>query len=56
MGMPKYQILIIRVFIGTGFAVFISRFFFKSINIFIVAGLAIFMIGMAYVLEYFRNK
>ena len=54
--MPKYQIFIIRVLIGAAFAVFISRFFFKSINIFIVAGLGIFLVGMAYVLEYFRNK
>jgi hypothetical protein len=54
--MPKYQIFIIRVLIGAAFAVFISRFFFKSINVFITGGLAIFLIGMAYVLEYFRNR
>jgi hypothetical protein len=44
------------VLIGAAFAVFISRFFFESINLFVVTGLAIFLIGMAYVLEYFRNR
>ena len=54
--MPKYQILIIRALIGVAIAAFISRFFFGGINIFTVAGLAIFLIGIAYVLEYFRNR
>jgi hypothetical protein len=54
--MPKYQIFIIRVLLGAAFAVLISKFFFQGINVFIVAGLGIFLIGMAYVLEYFRNR
>ena len=54
--MPKYQIFVIRVLLGAAFAVLMSRFFFQSINIFIVAGLGIFLVGMAYVLEYFRKR
>ena len=54
--MPKYQIFVIRVLLGVAFAVLISKFFFQNINIFIVTGLGIFLVGMAYVLEYFRNR
>ena len=54
--MPKYQIFIIRIIIAGVFAVFISRFYFKEINVFAVGGLLIFLVGMAYILEYFRNK
>ena len=54
--MPKYQIFIIRIIIAGVFAVFISRFYFKNINVVAVGGLMIFFVGMAYILEYFRNK
>ena len=54
--MPKYQIFIIRIIIAGVFAVFISRFYFKDINVFGVGGLLIFFVGMAYILEHFRNK
>jgi len=53
---PKYQIFIIRIIIAGVFAVFISRFFFKNINVVTVGGLLIFFVGMAYILEHFRNK
>ncbi len=55
-GVPKYQIFIIRIIIAGVFAVFISRFYFKDINVFAVGGLLIFFVGMAYILEHFRNK
>lgn len=54
--MPKYQIFIIRIIIAGVFAVFVSRFYFKHINAFAVGGLLVFFVGMAYVLEYFRNR
>ena len=54
--MPKYQIFVIRIIIAGVFAVFISRFFFQDINVFTVGGFLIFFVGMAYILEYFRNK
>ncbi|MBW1960877.1 MAG: hypothetical protein JRJ04_05410 [Deltaproteobacteria bacterium] len=50
------HILVIRVILGAAFAVFISRFFFKHVNVVSVAGLGIFLVAMAYVLEYFRNR
>ena len=54
--MPKYQIFVIRAIVGLGIAVVMSRFFFHRIDPFTVGGLAIFMVGMAYVTEYFRNR
>jgi len=56
MDVPKYQIFIIRIIIAGVFAVLISRFYFKDINVFGVGGLLIFFVGMAYILEHFRNK
>ncbi len=52
----QVQILVIRVIIGIVFGVVISRIFFHAIRFDIVAGLVIFMVGMAYVAEYFRNR
>jgi len=34
----------------------LTRFFFGRIEIVYVVGLAIFLVGMAYVSEYFRNR
>ena len=37
-------------------AVLLVRIFYGRVQIVYVAGLAVFMVGMAYVLEYFRKK
>jgi len=42
--------------LGAAFAVLISRFFFKQINVVTVAGLGAFLVGMAYLMEYFRKR
>jgi hypothetical protein len=54
--MTPFQIFIIRAIVGAGFAVLVVRMFYGKVQIIYVAGLAVFMVGMAYVLEYFRNK
>ena len=54
--MARFHIFVIRVLLGAAFAVFISRFFFKQIHIVAVVGLGIFLVGMAYLFEYFRNR
>jgi hypothetical protein len=54
--MTRFYIFIIRVFIGAAFAVLLSRFFYPGANIIYVAGMGIFLVGAAYVAEYFRNK
>ncbi|KPA12011.1 conserved hypothetical protein, membrane [Candidatus Magnetomorum sp. HK-1] len=53
MGFP---IFIIRAILGVAFSVVISRIFFNEIQIINVAGLSIFLVGMAYAVEYFRNR
>jgi hypothetical protein len=47
---------VIRALLGAAFGAFISRFFFKQISVVSVVGLAIFLVGLAYLLEYFRNR
>ena len=51
-----FHIFVIRAFLGVAFAVVMSRFFFQKINFISVAGLAVFLVGMAYLLEYYRKK
>ncbi|MBW2054760.1 MAG: hypothetical protein JRI29_03515 [Deltaproteobacteria bacterium] len=52
----QFNIFIIRAVFGAVFAVVLTRMFYGKIEIVYVAGLAVFLVGMAYVLEYFRKK
>ncbi len=54
--MNKLHIFVVRAVFGAVFAVIITRFFYGKVNIFYVASLGIFLVGMAYVMEYFRNR
>jgi hypothetical protein len=54
--MNRFYLFLIRIFVGAGFAVLISRVFFQRIDPVTVAGIGIFLVGMAYVLEYFRQR
>ena len=54
--MPRFNIFVIRAILGAAFAVFMTRFFFGRVEPIYVIGLAIFIVGMAYVSEYFRNR
>jgi len=54
--MTRFYIFIIRIVLGAAFAVLISRFFFPEANPVYIAGMGIFLVGAAYVAEYFRNK
>jgi len=54
--MNRFYIFIIRIVLGAAFAVLISRFFFPEANPVYVAGMGIFLVGGAYLAEYFRNK
>jgi hypothetical protein len=45
-----------RAVLGAFFAVIITRFFYGRVEPLYVAGLAIFLTGMSYLTEYFRNK
>ena len=54
--MIKLSILIMRVLLGVFFAVMLTRFFYGRVEPMWVAGLAIFLVGMSYVTEFFRNR
>jgi hypothetical protein len=54
--MTTFQIFIIRAIFGAGIAVLLTRIFYGKLQIVYVAGLAVFLVGMAYVMEYFRKK
>ena len=54
--MTQFQIFIIRAVIGAVVAVVLTRIFYGKVEIIYVAGLAVFLVGMAYVTEYFRKK
>ncbi len=54
--MTRFYIFIIRIVLGAGFAVLISRFFYPDANPVYIAGMGVFLVGAAYVAEYFRNK
>ena len=48
--------MIMRVILGVFFAVMLTRFFYGRVDLVWVAGLAIFLVGMSYVTEYFRKR
>jgi uncharacterized membrane protein HdeD (DUF308 family) len=52
----QLNIFIIRAVFGAVFAVVLTRMFYGKVEIVYVAGLAVFLVGMAYVLEYFRKR
>ena len=54
--MTQFNIFIIRAVFGAVFAVVLTRMFYGKVEIVYVAGLAVFLVGMAYIIEYFRKK
>jgi hypothetical protein len=54
--LTQYHIFIIRAILGAGFAVILSRMFYKEADIVYVAGLGIILVGLAYFAEYLRNR
>jgi hypothetical protein len=54
--MTQFNIFIIRAVLGAVIAVVLTRMFYGKVEIVYVAGLAVFLVGMAYVMEYFRKK
>ncbi|MCU0613928.1 MAG: hypothetical protein MUD09_02460 [Desulfobacterales bacterium] len=54
--MNRFYIFVIRAILGLMFAVFLVRFFYGEVMPVYVAGLAIFLVGLAYVFEYWRKK
>lgn len=54
--MNRFYIFVIRASLGLMFSVFLVRFFYGQVAPFYVIGLAVFLVGLAYVLEYWRKK
>ena len=54
--MNQLTIFVIRAIVGLAFAVIITRFFFGRIDPLYVAGLAIIMVGLAYLAEFLRSR
>ena len=52
----QFHIFVIRAILGTVFAVFLTRFFYAQTDVFHVAGLAVFLVGIAYLLDYIRSR
>ncbi len=51
-GLMKF---LIRAVVGAGLAVLMSRFFFHRLSLFTVL-IAVFLVGMAYISEYARER
>ncbi|UCD32527.1 MAG: hypothetical protein JSV38_01095 [Desulfobacterales bacterium] len=54
--MNRLYIFIIRAVFGAGFAVLVTRIFYPKASLEHIIGLGIFLVGMAYLAEYFRNR
>ena len=54
--MNNLNIMAMRVILGVVFAVVLTRMFYGRVELGWVVGLAIFLVGMSYVTEYFRNR
>jgi uncharacterized membrane protein YoaK (UPF0700 family) len=54
--LKNISIIIMRVILGVFFAVMLTRFFYGRVEPMWVVGLAIFLVGMSYITEYFRNR
>ncbi|MBE9580142.1 MAG: hypothetical protein IMF18_00815 [Proteobacteria bacterium] len=54
--MTRFYIFVIRLMLGAICAVVLTRFFHPRASIPSVMGLAVILVGLAYVLEYYRRR
>lgn len=54
--MNKILIFILRLILAMAFSVVLTRMFHPEKSIFFMVGIAMFLIGMAYILEYVKKK
>ena len=54
--MGKLEIFAIRFILSVIFAFLVSRFFFQELAVIKVFGLAIILLGLAYMFEYLRKR
>ena len=54
--MVNFNIFVIRAILGVVFAVILMRIFHPEFHMVYVGGFAIVLVGLAYLLEYWRNR
>ena len=54
--MSRHAVFVIRLFTSVLVALFISFFFFEKKSALLVIGLALVLLGLAYVFEYARKR
>ena len=54
--MVRFNIFVMRAVLGVVFAVVLMRFFHPEANMIVVIGLTLFLVGMAYLLEYWWHS
>ena len=54
--MTPFYIFVMRAILGAIFAVLLTRFFYPRATIAGVMAVAVIIVGMAYVVEYFRKR
>ena len=54
--MVKFNIFVIRAVLGAVFAVILMRVFHPEFHMAYVAGFAVVLVALAYLLEYWRKK
>jgi len=54
--MNRLYVFIIRVVFGAVFAVLVTRVFYPDAGLERITTLGIFLVGMAYLVEYFRKR
>ena len=52
----RFYVFILRAVLGAAFAVILTRMFYPQARIVFTVGLWGFLVGMAYVFEYFRAR
>lgn len=52
--MNRFHVFVIRAILGGAFAVFLTRFFYGEVSPLYVLGLAVFLVAMAYMMEWWR--
>jgi uncharacterized membrane protein HdeD (DUF308 family) len=52
----RFQVFIIRAILGVVFGVILSRFFYPNAPLVFIIGLVLVLVGMAYLVEYLRNR
>jgi hypothetical protein len=54
--MTSFYIFLIRLFLSVGLAFLIGRFFFDKISVVKISGLAVVLLGFAYLFEYTKKR